>query len=528
MTHQACIVKNLSVQFTHEPLFQQLNFQLPYAQCSALIGRNGQGKSVLMSLLTQAQQPSYASGEVNWQTNFSYLTQLERLSKGSIAEALDVAELYTCFQRIEQATASFEDYDQVEHAWHQPIEWQQLLESANLPTDLSTSVEQLSEGQKTQLALCRLFLRTDDYLLLDEPSNHLDSESREWLSHKILQHPSGCLVISHDRKLLNQISNTFVLNDFGLHYFHCHYAEYQMQVEQQTQALQRDVTQEKRELKQRQIQQHEQLMKAQKRQKMGQKLRDSGSQAKILLDFKKERASQTQARMAQQQLRQKQQAQQELKNKQQQLEQIKSQRFIFNFPQKQTGEILRLKDVVLPYFSAAPISLALRSGEKIQLRGRNGSGKSTLLRIIQGDQLAQSGEIFKRATSLYLDQTFSLLQSELNAISNIQLFNISLSDEECRNQLGQLRIRRDKSLLPVSALSGGEQLKVALLCIRLSTQPVDLLLLDEPENHLDIESKLQLAQAIHDFKGAVILVSHDEQFVEDSHIQMHFDLTQSR
>ena len=527
MTQQACTVKNLSVQFAHEPLFQHLNFELPAAQCSALIGRNGQGKSILMSLLTQTHMPNYASGEVIWHMPFSYLSQLERLSNCTLAEALNIADLHASFQRIEQSTASFEDYDCVEHAWHQPTEWLKLLESANLPTDLSGLVSELSEGQKTKLALCRLFLQTDHYLLLDEPSNHLDQASRAWLIEKILQHSAGCLVISHDRALLNQISNTYVLNDFGLQHFRCNYAEYQSQTVQHQQALQHNITQEKRELKQLQVQQHEQRMKAQKRQKSGQKLQSSGSQAKILLDFKKERAGQNLSGVTQQQLRQKEQAQDELKNKQQQLEQIKAQKFDFHFQPKQTGEILRLKDVALAAISISPISFALNSGEKIQLRGQNGSGKSTLLRAIQYHRDVPSGEIFKRGASLYLDQNFSLLNQELNAIGNLQLLNSALSDQACRNQLGQLRIRREKALLPISALSGGEQLKVALLCISLATQSVDLLLLDEPENHLDIESRQLLAQAIRDFTGAVILVSHDEQFVADTHIQLHLDLTQT-
>jgi ATPase subunit of ABC transporter with duplicated ATPase domains len=117
-------------------------------------------------------------------------------------------------------------------------------------------------------------------------------------------------------------------------------------------------------------------------------------------------------------------------------------------------------------------------------------------RAIQNYSHVQSGDIFKRGASLYLDQNFSLLNPELNAVHNLQLLNPSLSDEACRNQLGQLRIRRDKALLPISLLSGGEQLKVALLCICLAAQPVDLLLLDEPENHLDIDSRQLLAQAI--------------------------------
>ena len=158
--------------------------------------------------------------------------------------------------------------------------------------------------------------------------------------------------------------------------------------------------------------------------------------AKILLDFKKERASQTLSGVAQQQLRQKEQAQDELKNKQQQLEQIKPQKFDFHFQPKQTGEILRLKEVVLAALSISPISFALHSGEKIQLRGQNGSGKSTLLRAIQNHSHVQSGDIFKRGASLYLDQNFSLLNPELNAVHNLQLLNPCLSNGGMSESIG--------------------------------------------------------------------------------------------
>lgn len=173
MTQQACIVSNLSLELAQQKLFDHLTFQLPLYQFTGLIGRNGQGKSLLMSILQKQMTTELPySGQILWQNPHEYLAQIERVQTSTIAQTLDVEDLYLCFERIQQGIASFADYDQVENLWHLPTEWQQLLESANLPTALDTPIQNLSEGQKTKLALCRLFLLKDHYLLLDEPSNH--------------------------------------------------------------------------------------------------------------------------------------------------------------------------------------------------------------------------------------------------------------------------------------------------------------------------------------------------------------------
>lgn len=170
----------------------------------------------------------------------------------------------------------------------------------------------------------------------------------------------------------------------------------------------------------------------------------------------------------------------------------------------------------LPYASQQKIKLSLQAGEKNHLKGANGIGKSTLLKhIVQHvNNFEVSPEIYFSGNVLYLDQNFSLLNDELSVLENLARFNSTLLEVEWRNLLGQLRIRREKSLLKLAQLSGGEKLKVALLAISHSQENIDLLLLDEPENHLDLESKQLLAQAIQQFQGAIILVSHDDYFVE--------------
>lgn len=523
MTQQACIVSNLSLELAQHKLFDHLSFQLPLHQFCGLIGRNGQGKSLLMSLL-QGQSTELAySGQISWQCPHQHLAQLQRVQANTIAQALDIEDLYQCFERIQQGTASFNDYDRVEHLWHLPTEWQQLLESAGLPTALDTPTQHLSEGQKTKLALCRLFLLKDHYLLLDEPSNHLDTQGRQWLIAQMAQHPTGGLMISHDRQLLSHVQGIFALNQLGLQYYGGNYALYQQQHQLQVETLSHAVQQEKRELKQLKEQQHQSQMKAQKRKKTGEKLRASGSQAPILLDAKKEQSEQSLSHLRKQQSKQLADAKDELQQKQTQLEHLKSQSFEFTQTTGKSGEILRCQQLQLTYAKTQPIDLALSAGEKLHLSGANGTGKSTLLKTLQGLIPPLAGEIYCKVSAVYLDQNLSLLNENLSAVEYLCGIDSNLTEQQARTLLGNLQIRRDKALSPLTKLSGGERLKVALLGLK--QQAVELLLLDEPENHLDIESRELLAQAIRSFNGAVILVSHDESFVEECGIHESYVLS---
>lgn len=529
MTQSACVISQLSLDIHHHCLFKDLTFQLELKQASALIGRNGQGKSLLLALLAQQKLNFAYRGEIHWHSPYAYLPQLNRLTGQSIADALEITELADCFSRIEHGDASADDFAQVDGNWHLPQQWQLMLESAQLPTDLNFQLQHLSEGQKTKLALCRLFQLKDHYLLLDEPSNHLDHASRQWLIEQITQHPAGCLLVSHDRALLQHVQHIYALNQHGLQHYGGNYADYLQQHHNQVHALQRRVEQDKRDVKQMKQQQHETLMKAEKRKQAGNKIRSSGSQAKVLLDFKKEQAQQSAASLSKQFDKQLQQNTHSLQHNQQQLEIVKAQRFELQFTATaQHGEILRLNQVRLPLLKTEPIHFALAAGEKIQLSGANGVGKSTLLKLIQTKSKPAQGELYLGVASLYLDQNFSVLNQEQSAIENLLRLSPESTELEYRRLLGQLRLRGDKALLPLHCLSGGEQLKVALLAIRQLSAKIQLLLLDEPENHLDIESRSLLAEAIRAYPGSVILVSHDKSFVEECGIDQSYSICQGQ
>ena len=363
----------------------------------------------------------------------------------------------------------------------------------------------------------------DHYLLLDEPSNHLDAQGRQWLVDQMVQHPTGGLIISHDRQLLAHIQGIFMLNQFGMHYYGGNYALYQQQYQAQVEALSHAVSQEKRELKQLKEQQHQSQMKAQKRKQVGEKIRASGSQAPILLDAKKEKSDQSLSHLRKQQSKQLSDAKGELQQKQTQLEHLKTQSFEFTHTAVKSGEILRYQQLKLAYVETKPIDLAITAGDKLHLSGANGTGKSTLLKTIQGLTSPLAGEIYCKVSSIYLDQNLSFLDENISAVEYLCAIDPNLTEQQARTRLGNLQIRRDKALSSLSNLSGGERLKVALLALK--QQTVELLLLDEPENHLDIESRELLAQAIHSFHGTVILVSHDENFVKECGINESYLLS---
>ena len=251
MTHVVCQFSQLTQQFDTKTVFTGLSSTLTDG-LTGLVGRNGQGKSVLLALLAQDFPPT--SGSIRWLVPFYWVRQLQRLQGLRLADALGVGALYNSFERIQSGEASADDFAQVEDRWHLPALWEQELYEAGLDLPLSTPVQHLSGGEQTRLALCRAFLQPDHYLLLDEPSNHLDTEGRRWLLAKLTQHPAGALVATHDRELLQQVERILELDQHGLNEYGGNYAIYHTirdaqvaATEQQMATLQRNRQQHKLE-----------------------------------------------------------------------------------------------------------------------------------------------------------------------------------------------------------------------------------------------------------------------------------------
>lgn len=508
-----CHFSHLSVTFNDIPLFDNISGTLT-RQVQGLTGHNGRGKSVLMSLLAQQRQP--ASGTVSWQVPFYYVPQLTRLSGITLADALGTAEILAALRRTEDGTATAEDYDFLADKWDMPRQQQSLLESAqlvHLPAD--TLCTSLSGGEQTRLALCRAFLQPRAFLLLDEPGNHLDAAGRRWLSEQLRNHPAGALVISHERRLLDTMQRIFELTPSALEEYGGNYTHYAEQKAFQLSALQNEEKQLQSQLNREKTELQRTLEKKAQRRRQGEKVRSSGSSSALLLDMKKNKAEKQQSKITSRHDRVMTQLDSQRREVNEKIQHITPQMLAFNYTGEQKRVRINARDLILPSGTQEPLSLTISGGEHWHIAGHNGCGKSTLLKVLAGLLTAKSGDYSLHGRLRYLDQHLALLNKDLPVTEALCEFDPAIPAQTWRTHLGALRIRGDKGLIPLSQLSGGEQLKVTLLALTLSEPLPDILLLDEPDNHLDLDSRLLLENMLHSYKGALLLVSHDEAFTEN-------------
>ncbi|EKT60931.1 ATP-binding cassette domain-containing protein [Providencia sneebia] len=518
----ACHFSQLNIEFNQSALFPPITSTL-LCQQNALVGHNGRGKSVLMRLLAGQLTPT--SGNIHWVKPFLHIDQLSRLDGNTIADALGINKLVEAFTRVNIGEATIDDFEFLEDKWHLPSTWQRLLDSAKLSVTVESPICQLSGGEQTRLALCRAFLHPDHFLLLDEPDNHLDQEGQQWLINQLAQHHGGSLVITHNRSLLAHIQTIFELTENGLFEYGGNYTLYEQQknaellsIEAKSEQLNKQIHQEKR---------HQQatLQKTAQRRKQGEKVRRSGSQSLLLLDMKANKAEKRQANVTERHQRVMNNLQSQLQETQKQQTHIKPQKMILNYQPDGAKITLFASQLQLPYGDMKPLSFTAYTGEHWHIKGRNGSGKSTLLKILAGKMTAKSGEIRLDENFCYLDQHLNLLDKKLSVVEALHNYQPAFTVEQWRTQLGMLRIRGDKSLQLLGQLSGGEQLKVTLLALTHSPTPPAILLLDEPDNHLDLDSKILLENLIREYQGTLFLVSHDDEFVKHCSITHELILT---
>ena len=503
---------HLSMQFDNgDWLFRDLSFTLTNRR-TALIGRNGVGKSILAAIAAGHKRPS--SGQVSNTGTIQFFQQLPPNPEATIAQYLGVDQALAALAAIESGHCEAHWFEQLADRWHIREEVQQLLSKLQLPCTPTTKIGQLSGGQQTKLKLGHCFASHADLLILDEPSNHLDADNTEWLRQKIKAYEGHILLISHDKYLLDEMHEFWSLSHLGLAQFQgsfAHYLTYQQQAQAAIETQLNSLQQQEKRQRERIQRAHEQ---AQQRQAKGQQLRRTGSQPKVLMDAKKDRSGQKAKGRALQENRQLTALTEKKSLLRQRQEDSEQQRLYLNGarnPQRRK-RLVNLTECRLPWGCPLPINLQLYAGDRLHLSGNNGTGKSTLLHILRQQQTTRSGDVQVTAPLVYLDQHFSLLALNETVASNLKNQCPQLSDSDVRTRLAGVGFKADRADQPVAHLSGGERLKVALLCVG-SQEDEALLLLDEPDNHLDLDSKQLLAEALKAFNGAFILVSHDQHFV---------------
>ncbi|NIY93432.1 ATP-binding cassette domain-containing protein [Vibrio diazotrophicus] len=507
---------NLSFQFDNgEMLFQQVSCSMTTYRVG-LVGRNGIGKSILASILIGEQTPSDGSVSVP-QSYAVYRQQPSHLLSGdlSIAQFLGKDDILEALKQIQSGDCSEYWFEVVGEQWDIFNRLSQQLKQMGLPPDPDFPCAKLSGGQLARLQLWQLLDSDVELLILDEPSNHLDSQVKQWLIDAMRVFDGAILLISHDRELLREMEEIWELSGLGLQVFGGNYDIYAEQKRAELQAVERQLASIDKQKKKLEEQAQRNREKAEQRAAQGNRLRKEGSQAKIILDGKKDKATASASNRSKNEQHRQVSLQEKAQTLKARKELMKEQKIYLADSQSRLRKVVTMLEGVLPFGRSEPITLQIHSDDKIHLTGRNGCGKSTFLKTLLGVFSLKKGEMQLNTSLYYLDQHFGSIHPQLSMLDNLIEQCHGMKESDARTLLAGIGFRRDSVFRLGHMLSGGEKMKLAMLIVSHQLEQ-PLLLLDEPDNHLDLDSKIMLAQALSNYRGGFILVSHDHDFADES------------
>lgn len=380
-------------------------------------------------------------------------------------------------------------------------------------------VASLSGGQAMRVALAGAALRDPDVLILDEPSNHLDRAGRQALAELLLAWRKGLLVISHDRELLGIMERIVELSGQGLRSYGGSYAFYEAARRQEQDCAARQLEHARLALRRDEQERREQRERQARRQAQGKREGKTANQAAILLGGRKERSEGSAGRLRLRHEAAREEGARSVREAALRLRadaEVRIHAAGASSPSPAPRRVVTLEDVVLP-FASPPldrISLSMTGRQRIGIEGPNGCGKSTLMRMLGGVLAPLGGAVSLPVRVAWLDQRLGILDPRRSTLDQLLERNRSAGQDMLRTWLVQLGLDAQAARRPSGLLSGGERLKAALACVLYADEPPELLLLDEPGNHLDLPSLAALEAMLNAYQGALAVVSHDAVFLE--------------
>ncbi len=497
------------------PLFTDLSLTFGPRR-TGLVGRNGTGKTTLLRLIAGELTPS--AGTITTPPSVGFLRQNpEQARDATIADLFGVAEPLALLARAERGEVTAEDLAQAD--WTLETRLQTALARLGLDQPPRTRLDTLSGGQRTRASLAALIFAAHDVLLLDEPTNHLDRAGRKHVIDA-LRTWQGCVVVaSHDRVLLEEMEAIVELTGRGAKSYGGPFSVYRAAREAERESAEADLTRAQRAVVTAQAQVQRAVARKARSDRQGRQLRAAGSQSKLLLDAAKERSEASGGSAARLRDRQMKAAEATLEAARAAIERLDP--LVMDMPPSglsATRQVLTIDDLGFGYRADAPIlehvSFSLRGPERVALEGANGSGKSTLLACIEGRLQPQTGSVSIGVPTALIDQDVSFLDPDETLRSALARIDPQATENDRRAVLARFLFRGEDATRKVGALSGGQKMRAGLACTLGHSRPRQLLLLDEPNNHLDIDAVETLEAALNAYDGAILVVSHDRAFLD--------------
>jgi ATPase subunit of ABC transporter with duplicated ATPase domains len=501
-------------------LFDNLNLTIGTERIG-LVGRNGVGKSTLLSLIAGSREP--ASGAIARAGVVCVLPQLHAPPPGArLADLLGVGPAWDRLCRIEADAGDPEslEADFAEADWTLPGRIAAALAEVGLSRwDASRPAAELSGGQMTRAALAGLLLAAPDVILLDEPTNNLDAAARSLLADVLRRWKGGAVVVSHDRTLLRGMDRIVELSSLGAASYGGGYDLYAERKAAEVAAAEQDLEAAERQVRQAAREAQVAHERKARRDAAGRRFAAKGSEPKILLGAQAERAELSGARDNRLADRAAQDAAQAREAADARVERLR--RLAFDLPScglPAGRTVLEFEGVGFAYPDGpsvlSDLSFRLAGPERVAVIGGNGAGKSTLIRLATGVLAPTVGTVTSGVPAALLDQRAAVLDETQTILENFRRLNPAAGQNEAHAALARFLFRNVAAHQLVATLSGGERLRAALACVLMAADPPQLLILDEPTNHLDLDSVQAVESALAGYDGALLIASHDEDFLE--------------
>lgn len=526
-------IHNLS--YTHlnkDLLFSDINLTVNNYDKIALIGNNGVGKSTLLKIISKELQPS--DGQVNIDTAPYYIPQIfGQFNQLTIAQALRIENKLNALTAILNGSINEENFNILNDDWTVENRCNEALQYWQLSDlDLSQKMGTLSGGQKTKVFLAGISIHQPELVLLDEPSNHLDTSARQLLYDFIQSTKSTLIIVSHDRKLLNLLGAVCELNKSGIKVYGGNYDFYEEQKKIETNALSHDIQSKERALKKAREKERETLERQQKLDSRGKGKQEKSGVARIMMNTLRNNAENSTSKLKGVHAEKIGNIRQELQNLRSSLSETDQMKLDFDHSKLHKGKNIFAAEAINfayeneKYLWEENLNFQLVSGERIAIKGANGSGKTTLVNVILGNLTPQIGRVFIAANkAVYIDQDYSLISNDLNVYEQAQRFNTSaLQEHEIKTRLNRFLFTKEDWDKSCRSLSGGERMRLMLCCLHISNHSPDIIILDEPTNNLDIQNIALLTNAINEYRGTLLVISHDETFLEQISIEREIEL----